>query len=159
MNKLVKVVKADGSQHFAALSAKVQLEAQNNLLPEGSKWTITVVPASEAKGHSFKAKDFVAPGDAGKVIKLKDDRIAELEKQLADARAGAKKNVDETVGLNASPASNSENAKPYKLWNKADLTAEIEKRVAAGRTIDISEAKTNKELVAKLEEDDAAAKA
>lgn len=96
--KLVKVVKADQTVHFVPLSAKAQVMAQSNLLPEHLKWQISEVDPSAAKNQPWKDKGHVT-GPAAAVVKEKDEEIARLRELLKSKGTTAKApNPDEKLG-------------------------------------------------------------
>ena len=92
-DKILKITTPDQRVHFMPSINKASVEHQNNLKPAHKRSLIEVVDAEEETKHDGRKNTSYIPGPAGELAKTQIDaanaRIAELEKQLADAQGYA----------------------------------------------------------------------
>jgi hypothetical protein len=95
MTKVLKITKPDKTVHTAPLNNKAFYQAFNHRLSADKKWKIEEIDESEANDLPFRDKNFVTGlealkkvEDQAKILVEKDDKIAQLESELAAKKAG-----------------------------------------------------------------------
>jgi hypothetical protein len=96
MAKVLVIRKTDKTIHKVNMQNKATLQAFNNRLPAGQKWTFEEMEEEEADKLPFIDDAYVTAGEAQNKVgvltqegEVKDARIAELEAKLAALSASA----------------------------------------------------------------------